>query len=154
VYVRARLFVLSAQIVLLHIPECGMRLMSEYKGAMPVHMLSYHVTYQTMLGMHSPFFKHAELCGCMGAAMSVCLVPVQTCAHARTEIYACAYVYAYVDWVCIVHAWCVCVCVRCTAKRAGNNWRWTWSDGLDRNCKCTRSQYVYQSRPRAHVDEF
>ena len=41
--------------------------------------------------------------------MPVCLVPVQTCAHARTEIYACAYVYAYVDWICIVHSCCVCV---------------------------------------------
>ena len=71
--------------------------MSEFKGSMPIHMLSYHVTYQTMLGMHLPIFTHADLRGCMGAAMSVCLVPVQTCAHVRTEIYTCVYVHAYVD---------------------------------------------------------
>jgi hypothetical protein len=142
VYVCTRVFGLSAQTVLLHNPECGLHLISEYKGSMPIRMLSYHVAYQTMLGMHLPIFTHADLCGCMGAAMPVCLVPVQTCALARTKIYA------------SLSLLCVCAFVRCTAKCAGNNWRWTLSDGLDRNCKCTRLPYVYKARLRAHVDEF
>ena len=69
----------------------------------------YLIMSHTMWGKHSPIFTHAGLRGCMGAAMSVGLVPVQTCAHARIEIYACAYVYAYVDWICIVHSCCVCL---------------------------------------------